>query len=46
MQRNVIAQLVRSYVVNPGMIYDVVAFEMLSAPLPEVRMFVVPYPQQ
>lgn len=44
--RNVIAQLTRSYVLSHDMAYDVVAFEMLSAPLPEVRMFVVPYPQQ
>lgn len=47
MQRILIAQIVRSYVLNAGMDYDVIAFEMLSnAPTPEIRAFVVPYPQQ
>lgn len=47
LQRNLIAQHVRSFVLNPGMDYDLIAFEMLSnAPVPEIRAFVVPYPEQ
>lgn len=44
-QREVIGQVIRSFTITTGMDYDVIAFEMLSAPSPEIRAFVVPYPQ-